>query len=204
MNCPKCGSLIKEGQTNCEVCGAFFETNEKSTDKILYCTYCGSLLSRLDVFCPKCGRRINDLYTRPSNSRHRKISKIQIVATLVVVICGIIGAVLYVGTKTPNFRTLYKTYCKTYWSIIGSDGSYLYIDTNPNDESDNALAYPEAVEAIENINKELNLPESILNDMGQTTFLDGMQTQLFEKQKVSVSWRYHPDKGLEVTYKVLE
>ena len=87
---------------------------------------------------------------------------------------------------------------------MGSDGSYLYIDTNPQDKDDSGLAYPEAAEAIKNINDALGIPESVINEMGQTTFIDGKQTETFEKQKVSISWRYHPDKGLEVTYTKLK
>lgn len=99
----------------------------------------------------------------------------------------------------PDFKAMYNQYCKSTWASYGSDGSYLSIDTNPYDWDDDGLAYPEAYTAIGKVNTALGLPSSLLNDMGQTTGADGKQSETFGD--ITVSWKYHPDKGLEVTYK---
>lgn len=99
----------------------------------------------------------------------------------------------------PNFAALYDTYCNSTWADCGSDGSYLSIDTNPYDWDDDGLAYPDAYYAIETINNALDLPGSLLKDMSETTSLDGKQSETYGD--ITVTWKYHPDKGLEVTYK---
>ncbi len=100
----------------------------------------------------------------------------------------------------PDFKALYNKYCKSTWAEYGSDGSYLSIDTNPYDWDDDGLAYPEAYTAIKNVASALGMPSSLINDMGETTSLDGKQTETYGD--VTVTWKYHPDKGLEVTFKV--
>lgn len=103
----------------------------------------------------------------------------------------------------PDFKALYSKYCKATWASNGSDGSFLSIDTNPLDWDDSGLAYPEAYEAIENINKALGLPSSLIYDMGHTTANQGKQSETFNDAGVTVTWSYHPDKGLEVVYKAI-
>lgn len=84
------------------------------------------------------------------------------------------------------------------WATVGYDGSYLSIDTNPKDEDDytDYTAYL----SIYTINDALGLPDSLIEDMGHTSSLDGKQSETFED--VTVSWKYHPDNGLEITYKI--
>lgn len=103
----------------------------------------------------------------------------------------------------PDFKALYNKYCKSTWSSYGSDGSFLSIDTNPYDIDDTGIAYIEAYLAIRNINTALGLPSSLINDMGNTTALMGRQSETFSNVGVTVTWTYHPDKGLQVTYKAI-
>ena len=124
-------------------------------------------------------------------------------------VCTITGKV---GGKTdsititvkdgPDFQEIYSKYCKSKWSKVGSDGSYLSIDTNP-DDLDDYNVY-EAVQAILNVNSELGLPESLNQDMQHTSLIMGLQTQDFNEEGLSVSWAYGPSHGLEVTYKILK
>lgn len=104
----------------------------------------------------------------------------------------------------PDFKDLYNRYCNSVWASCGSDGSYLSLDTNPYDWDDDGVAYYEAYVAVQNINAELNLPDSLIEDMGSTSSLDGKQERTFSDVGVTVSWKYHPDKGLEVTYKLAD
>ena len=99
----------------------------------------------------------------------------------------------------PDFKELYDEYCSSTWASVGSDGSFLSIDTNPYDIDDKGVAYIEAYYAIKKVNSALGLPESWLEEMNSTTSLMGRQTEEYED--VTVSWSYHPDKGLELTYK---
>lgn len=103
----------------------------------------------------------------------------------------------------PNFRAIFDKYCKSTWAKIGFDGSYLSIDTNPYDIDDIGIAYPEAYTAIEEINSYLGLPDSLVYDMVHTTALQGKRSETFNDAGVTVMWTYHPDKGLEVAYKLI-
>ena len=111
--------------------------------------------------------------------------------------------VLTVKPKAPDLKTLYDKYCDgKYWADVASDGSYLNIDDNPYDLDD---YYSSAADsAIQLINEAMGLPSSLYNDMLQTTWSMGKQQETYESIGVKVSWTYHPNKGLEVTYKLIE
>lgn len=99
----------------------------------------------------------------------------------------------------PDLEALYNEYCESSFAKVASDGSYLFIDTNPLDVKDE-LDY-NAYLAIMEINETLGLPESVNNKMNQTRSIDGMQTA--SGDGFEVSWTYHPDKGMEVTYSLI-
>ncbi len=79
---------------------------------------------------------------------------------------------------------------------IGADDSYCEIDTNPFDiddySSSTILSY------IEQMNKKLELPDYLYNDMLHTSYSQGKQEETFNK--IRVKYYYHPDKGLNVSY----
>lgn len=100
------------------------------------------------------------------------------------------------GLTGPDFEKLYDKYCDSLWADVGSDGSYLSIDTNPINYKD--YYKEEAFEAIKDVNRDLDLPDSLLESMEKTRALDGEKSETYGK--VKVSWIYHPDTGLEVTY----
>ncbi len=98
----------------------------------------------------------------------------------------------------PDFQAIFeKCGLDSSYATLASDGSYLSIDTNPKDKDDynDYVAYV----SLYLINDELGLPDSLMEDIGHTSSLDGKQTEEFEN--VTVTWKYHPDKGLEITYK---
>lgn len=112
----------------------------------------------------------------------------------------VVGAVaVNAKPKGPDFQALHDEYCSSPWAQVGDDGSYLSIDTNPyNTENGD---YPDALQAffaIEGINKALGFDESLHERMGRTNAMAGMQSET--GNDVRVSWNYHPDNGLEVTY----
>lgn len=96
----------------------------------------------------------------------------------------------------PDLQAIYNEYCTSVFASVASDGSYLYIDTNPEDKK--GYSDYEAYFAIIAINEELGLPESVLNKMSQTRAIDGIQT--YSTSELDIEWTYHPDRGLEVNY----
>ena len=108
-----------------------------------------------------------------------------------------------VKEKGPDFKKLYNeidSSVKNGWEI-GSDGSYLMADTNVYDLDDYSSS--SIWISIKGMNAKLGLPNSLDNDMAQTTWSMGRQNKVFESVGVEVTWTYHPDKGMEVTYKLI-
>lgn len=88
---------------------------------------------------------------------------------------------------------------------LGDDGSYLEIDTNPNDYDDDSYLYDstdtlKGTALVFKANSLLGLPSSVNKKMQNTSSINGTQT--YSAYKLEVSWTYHPDKGLEVMYEV--
>lgn len=201
--CAKCGAVLGDGQEFCPKCGT-----PKNAPKANVCGKCGTELQEGQEFCPKCGQKAGltvdagvaakigqlNAVTKKKNKKPLFIG-IAVAAVAIVVI-----AVLALGGGGGvNFQKLYDEYCVSTWADVGSDGSYLSIDTNPYDRDDDGLAYPAAYQAIKDVNKALGLPDSLISEMGQTTGGDGKQSETFDN--ITITWKYHPDKGLEVTYK---
>lgn len=116
---------------------------------------------------------------------------------------GVIASVVLTVKKNLDLEKLYKLVCDPTWATCATDGSYLLIDTNPKNESGNGIAYESALSAVKTVIEKIGLPESLYNDMERTTGLMGKQEETFEEQGVQVSWTYHPNNGLEVTFKEL-
>ena len=76
------------------------------------------------------------------------------------------------------------------------------IDTKPYENSNNAYmnawSQEKALEGIQYVNKELGFSSNLYSRMLNTTALMGVQSE--ENSKYLVTWTYHPQKGLEVTY----
>jgi len=103
--------------------------------------------------------------------------------------------------KGSDFYSIYsECSCSYPWADYGSD--FLSIDTNPYDyDSDSTLStyyMTKALSAIKRVNQKLELPSYLYNEMMGTSALDGRQS--YSGKKVNVSWKYHPDSGLEVRY----
>ncbi len=210
--CIKCGMEIGEEQAFCPKCGT-----PKNASKKNVCGKCGNELAEGQAFCPKCGQKvglqvdsdvafaINQFNSGVAQQNAKKKKTLIIIGAIVAI--AVISVVVFVliggAKKGPDFQKLYDEYCRSTWASVGSDGSYLSLDTNPYDYDDDGLAYPEAYIVAEKINKELGLPDSLFAEFGETTGADGKQSEDFPEQGVTVQWRYHPDKGLEITYKKL-
>lgn len=104
-----------------------------------------------------------------------------------------------VGNSSNNgsskFEYAYNTFCDPEWAKYG--GSYLSIDSNPNDESFYSKSN-DAIAAVKRINTYLGIPGSVWEKMTSTNSLDGRQSE--SHNGFTVSWKYHPSNGLEVIY----
>lgn len=111
-----------------------------------------------------------------------------------------------VEEKKPDFKALYEKFCDAKFAKVGDDGSYLKLDSNPqNYDSDSYYYYTytyltEVDKAVSEINNELGVPDSVIEKMNNTTWSQGIQKE--EYNTFTISWTYHPDKGFEVTYEI--
>jgi len=79
---------------------------------------------------------------------------------------------------------------------VASDGSYIKIDTNPNNTK--SFYNAEYTQTVQDINQALGFSDSLWEKMAQTRALDGRQS--FESDEFTVTWSYHPDNGLNALY----
>lgn len=199
IRCEKCQAVLKEGQTFCHECG----TPQK------LCKNCGARLQDGQAFCIACGHTVtetapaganfavNQFNTPVTNQNNQKNKIIPIViaaAAAVIIIFAII--VLSIAGNSFSFEKEFSYLAGETWCEISSDGSYMNIDSNPNDIDDYYDSEP--IEAVEEINLKLGFSSSVFEKMKQTRSLDGRITE--ENDKFRVSWTYHPDDGLEVMY----
>jgi len=77
---------------------------------------------------------------------------------------------------------------------------YFTIDTDPDDPYIAAIpnVQENALKAIQYANEQLGFSGAVYQKMLETSALMGLQSE--ENKKYRVSWTYHPDYGLEVTY----
>ncbi len=98
----------------------------------------------------------------------------------------------------PDFNKIYEDLGSPYCCTVAKDGSYLSVDTNWLDRDDyfDSTAYSILCQVVE----KLGLPESLTEEMNHTRAIDGRLSEKYTY--VTVSWSYHPDKGLEATFKL--
>lgn len=187
MKCGKCGIEIKEGTKFCTNCGS--KVDELPSKK--YCAKCGKELNSNEKFCKSCGQ----MSETPKNNN---INFKPII--IILIIAGVLGYFIFKDNSKETGINLSKIYneigCTYEFCKLASDGSYLEIDTNPDDEEE-YFSY-EATKIVEKANKALGFTDALYNRMGKTRALDGTLTD--ENPKIKVSWTYHPDDGLEVVY----
>lgn len=135
--------------------------------------------------------------------KHKLSKKKLIIIAATVVAVLVVAIVLLVPSKFERA----KNECVQIAGRVTGSGDYFMIDTYP-DEYENmdstvvALLAPStqenALEAIKYANEALGFNGSLYSQMMKTTALMGRQSA--ETDKYKVSWTYHPDDGLEVTY----
>lgn len=127
--------------------------------------------------------------------------KLAIIAVAVVVVA--IALIIFIPSK---FERVSRE-CVHIAGMVTGSGDYFMLDTLPDtyenmDATVKAMLLPgaqeNALEAIKYANEELGFNGSVYSQMMKTTALMGRQST--ENGKYKVSWTYHPDDGLEVTY----
>ena len=126
---------------------------------------------------------------------------------------GVIGAavaivaIVIVILLIPSKFDRVKNECVHIAGSVASGNNYFTLETIPDtwdnmDPTVRALMLPShqegVLEAVKYANKELGFPGSVYSDMMNTSALMGRQVE--ENNKYKVSWTYHPDDGLTVTY----
>ncbi|OPZ23401.1 MAG: hypothetical protein BWZ03_00528 [bacterium ADurb.BinA186] len=106
------------------------------------------------------------------------------------------------ATKTNKLKGAYDNAVSVNGSSASAcltlSDSALMGDTNPYDIDDYYNATYTAV--VQGVNTYLGLDSSIWSEMIQTRALDGRVSE--ESNGYKVSWTYHPDQGLQVTWRV--
>lgn len=134
----------------------------------------------------------------------KKLSKKKLgVIGAAVAIVAIVIVILLIPSKFDRV----ENECVHIAGSVATGNNYSKLETIPDtwdnmDPTIRALMLPShqesALEAIKYANEELGFGDSVYSDMMSTTALMGRQTE--ENDKYKVSWTYHPDDGLTVTY----
>ena len=121
----------------------------------------------------------------------------------ILVVAAVIAAIIL----TPSKFEKVKRKCLDIVGTVSTGKGYFTLDTYPDawedvDSRVTSLLLPnhqkQTLEAIQYANEALGFNGSLYHKMLETTALMGRQTE--ENSKYRVSWKYHPDDGLEVTY----
>lgn len=185
---------------------------------LIKCSECGKEISDKASACPHCGCPVATppVLSQEEQDRQEQTARLQaeerqaakkkqitalVVAILAILVCAVV-VVFFVMSKSPkhNFHNLkYLQYiedndgCK-----LSEDGKTMVLDSNPDDVEgyDNSAI----LGSIKVFNEQLGIPDSVLEKMYATRALDGRQTETYGR--ITISWTYHPNSGLEVIYEI--
>lgn len=131
-----------------------------------------------------------------------KTKIIVVLCTLLIIIATIF--IIRGNNKDKfDFRKEFPEYTGEEWCQFAEDGSWMRIDTNPNDEgiTRSVVSLGLYLEfEIENINAKLGFPDSVNQKLYGTSYSDGLLEA--ETDKFKMSWRYSDQRGLELLYEI--
>lgn len=199
-----------EQTKKCSKCGS------ENTADAKFCVNCGNgLVEKVTDKHNEIIENNEDFNHKDSSSKEKKKKTIMIVIIVFLLIC--VFALLnsnsknnesdYVDYEDENvevedsgyeydFEAIYDEYLDSSYAKVGADGSYLSIDTNPDDYSD--YSNDDAVEGVVQTIYALDLPSSLIEELSSTRALDGRLSKTYGN--ITVSWSYHPDNGLEILF----
>lgn len=124
---------------------------------------------------------------------------------IIMIIILALAVIFFVAFQSSSKFEKVKDECVQIAGQLSSGDNYFTLDTDPDENMDEVLkaiihrdTLERTLEAIKYANKELGFPGSLYNDMVRTSAMMGRLSE--ENDKYKVSWTYHPDHGLEVTY----
>ena len=177
---------------------------------LIICNDCGKEISDVAKSCPNCGapnkKKNKSNILKEILNFVMKRKTITILIGIIIILLAVIVVILNKNNEVVkeevvkiDLKEVYDNIkCNSTYCNVASDGSYLEVDTNPYDIDD---FYSEtAMDYIKEANIKLGFNESLYNKMGKTRALDGTLTD--ENDLIQVSWTYHPDNGLAVTYSI--
>ena len=188
----KCGTEIFENCNFCPKCG----TQKVSINVSVSCKKCGAILVPDQEFCMNCGTKNKSIKGKKKKSKKLKV----LIAIVAVVIIGVIVSIASGSSKDLNKVYASVVDGSSIYVDITADGKSISVDTNPFDYDDYYSS--EATDYVKAINDALGLPNSVYDKMQSTSALDGRISE--EHGNIRVSWKYHPDNGLQVIYEVIE
>ena len=185
----------------------------------MFCVKCGSQIPDGALFCGDCGNKVSEIsdnvnpvsaempspvenVEEPAKKPKASKKKLAIIGGIAVIIIAI-ALIIFIPSKFERV----KDGCLDITGIITVSGDYFTIDTYPDiyenmDSATKAFLSPtwqeEALAAIQYANEEFGFSGAVYSRMMETSALMGRQSE--ENDKYRVSWTYHPDDGLEVTY----
>lgn len=206
--CVSCGTFLSDGQVFCPKCGAPRQIEKKNI-----CSKCGAELHEGQMFCSKCGQNVNQVADLQVNSATSKLKKFVTKFKskkrskkiyIAIVVAAVIVLFIFSGAN-KDFNARYSDIADKSWCEIAPDGSWMKIDTNPDDiENEKTYillyrnVYEESSNMIKKVNSDLGFSDAVYKKMKETSALHGVKTE--SNGKYTVSWTYHPDRGLEVMY----
>lgn len=202
MYCKQCGNAMRDEDLICSNCGFSYENNSTQPEVKSVVNNEIGIANPIPVS--------NESSEAPKKSSNKTVLLIAGIVAGIVVIALIVGGIVILKAFSSGPKVdLKKVYddCDLMWpwANCGSDGSYIAIDTNPYDVDDGDYTYTStAFSAVKRVNDELGLPSYLINEMSRVNALQGRQTEKFEDAGIEVSYSYHPDHGLEVTYKLIK
>ncbi len=113
--------------------------------------------------------------------------------------------VVYFAIAASDVRERLEISDSEYYGYLDIESSetyakYIY-DSNPRNSSSvsvQAEGYAFISEFIPALHEECGIPYTVWEDMKGTRALDGKQEYIYKN--IVITWTYHPDKGLEISY----
>lgn len=195
------------------------------------CPHCGRI--NLSMYCDTCNKGLSSacavtvgelsyetaqspsagdrfMYRDEAKEKRSRAIRILLIVVAAILILFVLSAIS--PLQGQSFPEMFPELVSMGYCTMGSDGSWMILDTNPRDidldsASDEEKFVHSAITSscsnkIEAVNKALGFSSGLMQKMNTTTWSMGRQSD--SNGKYSVSWTYHPDKGLEVMYEIVK
>lgn len=145
--------------------------------------------------------------TKEETKKPKKLSKKKLIILGSVAIVAVVAVVITLLLIPSHFERVKDEAVEIAGQVSSRGDDNFTIDTYPYENTDMSPAMikylapdakKNALKAIQYVNEELGFNGALYSQMLETNALMGRQSE--ENDKYRVSWTYHPNRGLEVTY----